>query len=587
MTLYLDEKLFNEAIANLNKAMESKDILETATDEVLTSFEKKIATLEKRMEPVNDVTQPLTLAQDNIDKVLEGMKDVLTHFDLSSNITTNLKSDILQSSPDKYFEAVSELTKSVEYVKKHDNYKSAESTLRVLETILNQSVEEVTKDIQAILMVASSLLSDDSLPPVSESGKQRANYYIKELMKAGDKTWSSTYEEVRSSNIIMQLRQIQSETIQANPNSLTHAKESFERIYNRYINDIKDEYVLAQEILPENEMKEKFLAMATKPLIVIKEMEDLCKEIINKELRSNGEKIVEMASFSDFIYQANQTFKHVLGEVVEAFGGPLQEMEEYYYSFLGSTKDTLRGFNNEVKRARSRIKEIPENASVLPIASSTLTTLKQLFTSYYDAMVQLLSSDDQYKDTKDYLDFILKSLCDIILQLIKAEGKTSFAHIFLMNNYQYLVDQLNSITRVDCTLTIDQYNDKISMELEEYMKSSWSKISKILSKKPSIEYSKGKELTSESRRGIKAVFQEFLDEFNSIYDSQKKWYIPNSDLRDRVMDEIYKIVPVYKEFFNKYSKEKFSKNMIHMYLQYPPAKFEDMIDELFTEKLDI
>lgn len=115
----------------------------------------------------------------------------------------------------------------------------------------------------------------------------------------------------------------------------------------------------------------------------------------------------------------------------------------------------------------------------------------------------------------------------------------------------------------------------------------WEPINKILKKTPPIDKTKGNDLTTESRRAIKAVFQEFIDNFSLLYEEQKKWYVPNDELRDRLMDEIYKSLPIYEEFFNKYSKVRFSKQNLFKYLKYPPAAFEDMINELFTESLDI
>lgn len=189
MTLYLDESIFNDAVIKLTKSLETNNKLKISSNEALTSFEKKITALEQRMQPVHTVTEPLTLAQDNIDMILDRMKEVLTYFDLSSSVTDNLNSETLQNNPSKYFEAVGELTKSVDYVKKHTEYKSAPSTLHALDSILTQSVEEVTKDIEAILLVPQTLLNDGPLPDITDSSKDRAKFYIKELMKAGDKKW--------------------------------------------------------------------------------------------------------------------------------------------------------------------------------------------------------------------------------------------------------------------------------------------------------------------------------------------------------------------------------------------------------------
>lgn len=42
-----------------------------------------------------------------------------------------------------------------------------------------------------------------------------------------------------------------------------------------------------------------------------------------------------------------------------------------------------------------------------------------------------------------------------------------------MNNYQYLVDQLNSIPTLQFTLKIDEYNSIIDRELLKYIEISY------------------------------------------------------------------------------------------------------------------
>lgn len=92
-------------------------------------------------------------------------------------------------------------------------------------------------------------------------------------------------------------------------------KEIFIKIYNRYIDDIKNELKLAREILPSKEMKDTFLSMAKKPLSLIKQIEDRCKGLIDSQLPSNGDKMVEMTSFSNIIHQSNIKFKEEVGDV--------------------------------------------------------------------------------------------------------------------------------------------------------------------------------------------------------------------------------------------------------------------------------
>lgn len=66
------------------------------------------------------------------------------------------------------------------------------------------------------------------------------------------------------------------------------------------------------------------------------------------------------------------------------------------------------------------------------------------------------------------------TLTDAIESLVKGEvNKKPISHIFLMNNYQYLVDQLNSIPTLQFTLKIDEYNSIIDRELLKYIEISY------------------------------------------------------------------------------------------------------------------
>jgi Exo70 exocyst complex subunit len=69
---------------------------------------------------------------------------------------------------------------------------------------------------------------------------------------------------------------------------------------------------------------------------------------------------------------------------------------------------------------------------------------------------------------------------------------------------------------------------------------------------------------------------------DALLSQQGEWRVSSSLLREILGTELLqKILPLYKDFFNKYSKVQFSKKHMGEYLRFPPEDVERLLKNFF------
>lgn len=78
------------------------------------------------------------------------------------------------------------------------------------------------------------------------------------------------------------------------------------------------------------------------------------------------------------------------------------------------------------------------------------------------------------------------------------------------------------------------------------------------------------------------ISQLFNSGMDALLSQQGEWRVSSSLLREILGTELLqKILPLYKDFFSKYSKIQFSKKHMGEYLRFPPEDVERLLKNFF------
>lgn len=161
-----------------------------------------------------------------------------------------------------------------------------------------------------------------------------------------------------------------------------------------------------------------------------------------------------------------------------------------------------------------------------------------------------------------------------------ANTRPILSTIFLLNNYHYIVKVVRShpaLQQMVGTDSVTQIDKRLRQELDVYMQ-SWQPLLTTLMDTTILQQG---QLSKADRQVIKDKFRKFNDEFEECYKSQKKYAVPDLDLRAQLIKDIKQIVvPMYTRFLDKYSKTQFTENP-GKYLKFDVNTMEMLINKFF------
>ncbi|MCD9639934.1 hypothetical protein HAX54_024927 [Datura stramonium] len=169
----------------------------------------------------------------------------------------------------------------------------------------------------------------------------------------------------------------------------------------------------------------------------------------------------------------------------------------------------------------------------------------------------------------------------ILILLCKLDGKAkhykdvSLAYLFLANNLRYVVVKVRS-SNLKFLLGekwISKQEAQIKQFALNYERLGWSHVIESLPQEPNA---------SMAPQQVKEIFKRFNSSFEQAHRKQSVCVVPNGKLRDDLKVSIAsKILPVYREFYNKYRdaiiKERHSNHVI----RFSPEDLGHYLSDLF------
>ena len=190
---------------------------------------------------------------------------------------------------------------------------------------------------------------------------------------------------------------------------------------------------------------------------------------------------------------------------------------------------------------------------------------------------------------------LVNSLKGKALNYTKHSGDLGQArsNMFMMNNTFYLRDELGPRAnadpaqyRIESAWFVDKVNKLFESEKNKYL-GHWEVLNTHLTsvEHDELEYQKNDTVLSlDSGRLIKSRFNGFNEDFERIFEEHKDLCVVDPRLRDLLQKEVAGgFLPLYRSFYEKYSKIRFSKKHQSEYTKYIPYKIEEMLDHLYVD----
>eukprot|EP00546_Thalassionema_frauenfeldii_P000387 CAMPEP_0178936654 /NCGR_PEP_ID=MMETSP0786-20121207/25301_1 /TAXON_ID=186022 /ORGANISM="Thalassionema frauenfeldii, Strain CCMP 1798" /LENGTH=818 /DNA_ID=CAMNT_0020615097 /DNA_START=164 /DNA_END=2620 /DNA_ORIENTATION=- len=261
-------------------------------------------------------------------------------------------------------------------------------------------------------------------------------------------------------------------------------------------------------------------------------------------------------------------------------------------------------------------KHRPVDARLASVSSDMVRVIRIIspFVSAYKSVTKrrALPWDPNIGDEAGEMDSYVRFLIMRILSSLqtKAQNYTknqedesgeAKSNMFMINNTYYLLKQLvpnqDEVDATDVetyTLDGDWFKEKLTAvfksEKTKYL-AHWEVLNAHLTsvENSSLEYQKNKNILSlESGRLLKERFKGFNDEFQSTYEKHNLLSVIDPNLCEQLQGEVKNVfLRRYENFFDKYSKLRFSKKKQDEYLKYPPSKVESMLNDMYGGNLTV
>lgn len=214
---------------------------------------------------------------------------------------------------------------------------------------------------------------------------------------------------------------------------------------------------------------------------------------------------------------------------------------------------------------------LADYSKILPeiIVDEDLTTESSMPESYFSA------NENSTAISLRFAWILLVLLCklDSMSQLYK---DVSLSYLFLANNLNYVVSKVqnSNLKALFGDEWLVKHQSKVQQYASNFERMSWSKLIKMLPENPTGDMSPDV---------AKKCFDLFNSGFEQLYRKQFKWIVTDSKLRDEIKISIAnRIIPVYKEFYEK-NRQVFRREVgIVSVVRYAPEDLEIYLSDLFS-----
>ncbi|ESO89271.1 hypothetical protein LOTGIDRAFT_210312 [Lottia gigantea] len=639
----IDKKLEKE-MHNMSKLRECLNKSSTNTNNmlsILTSFENRLKHLESTIVPVYNETENLRRRQENIEKTLHTVDNVLGFYHVARDVEAYIKEGPNASGLGAYLNYMDKLLKAIKYFETNDpKGKEMDEISRLFEdgndALQHEFRSLLTRHGRPVppVVIMDLLGTDDELPPVGtdtdlaiEHLPEKTINELREISRwlvvNGNNTdFTKSYVNSRSLILNKSIQGLK-EHLRSGSGTLMSPFEPGHKRQGSFTESIKEEssdietelYItelsaLLRLMQSEAQLMDGIIPEKNRRMVFDNIVQSSLETVVNEgELLANSaRRNIGRHEFTTVlsifpIVKHLRTIKPEFDLILEGCQAPTRAKLASLLSTLDNTgAKALEEFTDSIRIDPDKASNMPKDGTVHELANHTIIFLEQLKDYAETAGAMLLMHGEQASPSAnitpdtckmkvaDYMTRVLSALGLNLANKSETYSDPALRPIFMLNNLNYIV---NAIRRTDLLKLLLMWNkdvenfylDEITKQKRVYSQ-SWSKVLHYLlevDKPMSIQRAQdpNAKLKDKDRQNIKDKFTGFNKELDEIYKIQKGYAIPNSELRQSLKEENKQFIsPRYTMFLDKYTKINFTKNP-EKYIKYTVNDVCGLIEKFF------
>jgi len=580
------EQMIEEEVTELEfmeqNLKKTKELTEKMVN-MLTSFDERLEELETSVIPIHRSTQKITRLYDNLDSALTAVNSYISYFDLATEIEGLISYGPSESNLDEYMDTIKRLREAYKYVLETP-FESFIKTSIKMGKVLKEGIEKLDNLFKNWLNNVSSSLDSKELEKEDQIEKinkiqnnlKMLSEYLNTFKDKGAESsrFFDIYVDVRSGYLLKYVQDINKETKDQILNQYQPGSTKYIDYTRAVLNVIEKEKEFSQRCLVDDRVNDGYKKSLT-PMIdnFIDAGQSILQQVNKNLMKKNFSDIFVIFDIFGVFNEQNSTIKENMKttpEIEAKFNQVTEGIVDCAIIFFKNIYDNIKNDTS---------KTLSIDGTVYELTSNTVNCFKR-FINYKKPIEQMLT-DIQNDDIIDTLISMLET---------KSHGykKDSLARIFLINNYNYILKNIQN-SKLSEMISGDigpKFNEIIKAQINTYMQ-SWNNC--VLSlmdvtyvKDGSIKTS----LNKSQKQTIKESFKSFNNKFDEIYKVHKAYSIPDTELRNQILNEIKQvIIPMYSRFYKKYQSIDFTKNP-SKYIQWTNENIEDALNKLFSTSTD-
>ncbi|KAK8795747.1 hypothetical protein WA158_000403 [Blastocystis sp. Blastoise] len=592
---------FASEVEKLRSCIDQNSQLSGHMCEGLDDMNQKLSSIEKYMTKFNSDILPLKIARGNLSDYMDELSQIQYHFDTVARTAASLEVGSLPAHPKEYTDAMIDVHNSILYLEPHPEWKSQPHTISLLIDINIRSLKECTEEFNRYLS-GDNIITNETNPPSANTSvalngipNDKIEYIktiIDTMITCQETSLETYYIQARSKYFINVIDYYVNAKIQDKKEDtmLQSVAYCFAHLYEY----VTSEWQLLSLLFSDEKANELIGQVLAEPIHYIEKQLSSSYMSLQKQSSVTYEDINNMIiyicdglfSLSNALPLYTKFLTSVNSEsLLDMINNILKDLHVYVYTLLvkSVTQLQLYGEKNSIS--------ICDDGSVNKVTTTAISLLSELM-PYIKILPDILLPYEQVDipDKKFYVfDDAVQLYFTIYLarlqELLKCSAKNNtnvvLCHFYLANNYDYVCEHFTSIASCVSQNMLDMYKDLFNDEFKNYEILTWSKIKDILSSEPDLVYISNDKLDEDSKVAIKDVFRSFIHKFDQLIDEESKWTIVSQSLKQRYMDIILPIVPLYQYVYEKYANTHFTKKGVKIYLKYKPDNVENRIKTLF------
>lgn len=235
---------------------------------------------------------------------------------------------------------------------------------------------------------------------------------------------------------------------------------------------------------------------------------------------------------------------------------------------------------------------LPPDGSHPKLSSYVVNYVKYLVSEFYGPiMAQVLKIEQSWR--QDVSKVGDRGLSHAVLTIMEAlernvEGRAkgyrdaALAHVFLMNNVQYMYDRSRKCEMGSLLgdAWLKEHRRKVEQHNTGYLKDGWGKVRGHLNREGLLVSSGGR---GAARDLVKQRLRLFTTAFEETLQKHSRWSIPDEDLRKDVKQSVVQFVQsAYRSYIQSYGSLLDQGLAANRYLKYSPENLEHvLLNDLF------